>query len=274
MLGTGIASAVGYAATAYSYNLGRFQYDSNQRQNSMHQTQNMRLALWNLFREDVRDLFELTSSNMSTYMVVGTLIMSCAISFIAIGYKDFPMDPPWLLLLWNNSVFCCITFGLVSVWLAMHGSISSNSARVKILTQAVRPPVPSVVEVQKAMRSQEHYEGLGGQAFLQPPQFLGGASEKDVAPGHQPEAPGHGFSERPEAHGPGRQMSDGSMPPTGMDGGMVARLGDEDGGPGRSAVLYSHFWMLRRVQRGYACFDAYSRICLAVAAQQLLLVEA
>lgn len=36
--------------------------------------------------------------------------------------------------------------------------------------------------------------------------------------------------------------------------------------------MYSHFWMLRRVQRGYACFDAYSRICLAVAAQQMLLV--
>lgn len=34
---------------------------------------------------------------------------------------------------------------------------------------------------------------------------------------------------------------------------------EEDGGPGRAAALYSHFWMLRRVQRGYACFDAYAR---------------
>eukprot|EP00438_Fugacium_kawagutii_P033597 Skav205247 [mRNA] locus=scaffold1794:444558:454711:- [translate_table: standard] len=33
----------------------------------------------------------------------------------------------------------------------------------------------------------------------------------------------------------------------------------DDGGPGRAAALYSHFWMLRRVQRGYACFDAYAR---------------
>mmetsp|Transcript_83439 Transcript_83439/g.150526 ORF Transcript_83439/g.150526 Transcript_83439/m.150526 type:complete len:1021 (-) Transcript_83439:152-3214(-) len=279
MLATGIASAFGYAATAYSYNLGRFQYDSTQRQNSMHQTQNMRIALWSLFREDVRELFELTKANMETYMVVGTLIVASAINFIVVGYKDFPMDPPFLVLFWNNSVFCCITFGLVSVWLAMHGSISSNSARVKILTQAVRPPVPSVVEVQKASRSLSHYEGLGSKAFLQPPQFLGWAPEKDVTPGHQPEAPGHAFSERPEAHGQGgrygRQMShDGPMPPTGMDGGMVARLGDEDGGPGLSANLYSHFWMLRRVQRGYACFDAYARICLAVSAQQLLLIEA
>ena len=29
---------------------------------------NMKLELWNLFREDVRDLFELTTSNMNTYM--------------------------------------------------------------------------------------------------------------------------------------------------------------------------------------------------------------
>eukprot|EP00913_Durusdinium_trenchii_P023920 g22465.t1 len=36
--------------------------------------------------------------------------------------------------------------------------------------------------------------------------------------------------------------------------------------------MYSHFWMLRRVQRGYACFDAYARISLVVAAQQMLLV--
>lgn len=36
-------------------------------------------------------------------------------------------------------------------------------------------------------------------------------------------------------------------------------LAQDDGGPGRAAALYSHFWMLRRVQRGYACFDAYAR---------------
>ena len=34
----------------------------------------MKLELWRLFREDVRDLFELTTSNMNTYMVVGSLL--------------------------------------------------------------------------------------------------------------------------------------------------------------------------------------------------------
>lgn len=51
-------------------------------------------------------------------------------------------------------------------------------------------------------------------------------------------------------------------------------LATHDGGPGKSAAQYSHFWMLRKVQRGYACFDAYARISLTVSAQQLLLVGA
>ena len=42
-------------------------------------------------------------------------------------------------------------------------------------------------------------------------------------------------------------------------------------GPGKSAAQYSHFWMLRKVQRGYACFDAYARISLTVSAQQMML---
>ena len=37
----------------------------------------------------------------------------------------------------NNSVFSSITFGIVSVWLATHGSSSSNSAATKILTQDI-----------------------------------------------------------------------------------------------------------------------------------------
>lgn len=36
----------------------------------------MRIELWNLFREDVRDVFECTRANMDNYMVVGTLIIA------------------------------------------------------------------------------------------------------------------------------------------------------------------------------------------------------
>lgn len=39
-----MASAAGYAATAYFYNLGRFKFDAEQRQDCIYQIQNMRLA--------------------------------------------------------------------------------------------------------------------------------------------------------------------------------------------------------------------------------------
>lgn len=40
------------------------------------QREDMRIELWNLFREDVRDVFECTRANMDNYMVVGTLIIA------------------------------------------------------------------------------------------------------------------------------------------------------------------------------------------------------
>eukprot|EP00435_Cladocopium_sp_Y103_P046597 s360_g13.t1 len=168
MLGAaGATVAAGYAATAFTYNRDRFHFNAKQRQHRIHQNQSMKLELWKLFREDVRDLFELTTSNMNTYMVVGSLLVTCIIGFIFVGYQEFPMEPPWLLLIWNNSVFSAITFGILSVWLATHGSSSSNSAATKILTQAVRPPVPGLTE--------EQYEKSGVKNFFMPPAFVPGA---------------------------------------------------------------------------------------------------
>lgn len=276
-----MASAAGYAATAYFYNLGRFKFDAEQRQDCIYQIQNMRLAQWGLFREDVRDVFSLSQSNMDNYILVGALIVTAVMNFIFVGYPAFPLEPRWLLLLWNNCVFACITFGLVSVWLALHGSIAQRSARVKILTQAVRPPVPTLKDIQEAMRAQENFEGGGARRYFEPPAFLVPMAEpSDEVP--KPSGPTTAARtvpaqtyRRPRAKGKPKnaEATDwlGDAPFAGEE--VLKHLETTDnGGPGKSAVMYSHFWMLRRVQRGYACFDAYARIALAVAAQQMLLV--
>jgi len=303
-----------YCSTAYLYNLNRFQFDANQRQNSAHQAQNMRVSQWGLFREDVRDLFSLTANTGSTYMVVSTLIVSCAMNFIWNGYKDYPMDLPCLVVIWNITVFSCILFGLVSVWLAMHGVVSSNSACTRILTQAVRPPIPTFSQIARVRTAQDNFERSGPGTYFQLPAFLrlweylfghkdeiGGGirqrasrlfsrkktneriprvrvsldqQQRDRRTGslddsdHQPIAQA-GPSGRLKRRGtmlPMDQMANGNQQNRVRD-----LLNDEDGGPGRSAASHSHFWLLRQVQRSYACFDAYSRICLCVAAHQLLL---
>jgi len=303
MLGAaGATVAAGYAATAFTYNRDRFHFNAKQRQHRIHQNQSMKLELWKLFREDVRDLFELTTSNMNTYMVVGSLLVTCIIGFIFVGYQEFPMEPPWLLLIWNNSVFSAITFGILSVWLATHGSSSSNSAAIKILTQAVRPPVPGLTEVRAAMRLQEQYEKSGVKNLFMPPAFvpgakLGGLQEmeaptketKTETPNAKrlsdrehraplPESSKRKYSEKSQATDLNKEIE--AEAAAWLEEGAHATddigqlLATVDGGPGKSAAQYSHFWMLRKVQRGYACFDAYARISLTVSAQQLLLVGA
>eukprot|EP00403_Amphidinium_massartii_P022959 CAMPEP_0178392872 /NCGR_PEP_ID=MMETSP0689_2-20121128/11900_1 /TAXON_ID=160604 /ORGANISM="Amphidinium massartii, Strain CS-259" /LENGTH=836 /DNA_ID=CAMNT_0020013455 /DNA_START=24 /DNA_END=2532 /DNA_ORIENTATION=- len=268
MLSTGAAAVAGTVATIYTYNLGRFQFDANQAQNSAHQSQNMRLAQWSLFREDVRDLFGLTANNMTTYMVVGTLIVSCAMNFIWNGYKDYPSEPAWLLVIWNNTVFVCITFGLLSVWLALHGAISSNSACAKILTQAVRPPIPTLSEVAQVRAAQELYEAGGVGAFLQVPIIH--TYMKRVREVSRQAFSGSGRRRRFE----GRSQRSHIQRSVSVLPRVQEVLSDQDGGPGQSAVNSSHFWLLRQVQRSYACYDAYARISLSVSASQLLLVDA
>lgn len=292
MFAAGLASIVGLAAYAYSYNLSRFKFDAKLRQESRYHYQDMKIELWKLFREDVRDVFELTRANMDNYMVVGVLIIASVMNFMAVGYPTFPMEPPWLVVIWNNSVFSCVIFGMVGVWLAMHGSISATSASTKILTQAVRPPVASLVEVSHGMVQQEDYEAGGPSRYGQLPNFQGdpvlpsrdrvtmetpGVVRSHSVPVISHESP-RGRARSPRS--PRRrkaQDADGlkwleESAHASVD--IVEQLQTEDSGPGSSAALYSHFWMLRKVQRGYACFDAYARISLAVSAQQLLLVEA
>ncbi|CAJ1341719.1 unnamed protein product [Effrenium voratum] len=279
-MATPLVASAGYAGAAYFYNLGRYKFDAEQRQDCMYQIQNMRLAQWGLFREDVRDLFALSTANMDNYILVGALIVTAVMNFVFVGYPAFPLEPRWLLLLWNNCVFACITFGMVSVWLAMHGSIAQRSARVKILTQAVRPPVPSLRDVQEGMRAQESFEGGGARRFFEPPGFLVPFAEpRDEVPKPSGAASVQRtvtapVQRKPRAKGkPKTEAVDWLTDAPCANEEVLQHLETADnGGPGRSAVMHSHFWMLRRVQRGYACFDAYARICLVVAAQNMLLV--
>ncbi|CAE6913568.1 unnamed protein product [Symbiodinium natans] len=275
------------AGLAYFYNLDRFKFDADQRQDCMYQMQNMRLAQWGLFREDVRDVFQLSTSNMDNYILVGALIVTAVMNFIFVGYPEFPLEPRWLLVLWNNCVFACIFFGMVSVWLAMHGSIAQRSAQVKILTQAIRPPVPTLKDVESGMRSQEHFEGDGAGRYFQPPAFAVpfALAEKDEIPKTAASTVDPsmrtlptGASQRkgrtrPKSQKDQKEAVDwlSDAPFAGEE--VLQHLKTVDnGGPGRSAVMHSHFWMLRRVQRGYACFDAYARIGLVLAAQHMILV--
>lgn len=199
-----LGTAWAYAGSAYSYNMSRFQFDSGQRQAAAHQRQNLRVAQWQLFREDVRDLFQLTTTNMSTYMVVSTLFLGFAVSYLYTAIKDFPPHPPWIMLLWGNCCVASFVYGLLSVWLAMHGTVAAHSASVKVLTQAVRPPIPTADEVAQFKASIGDYEGAGIKKFLQMPDFFGLAKQRAAAEAAARSQDGEGF--RTPLEPTGRQL--------------------------------------------------------------------
>lgn len=236
-LGLGGAAAAA-ANTAYGYNLAAFQLEAGMRQSSAFHVQSVRLQRWKLYREDVRDLFQLTSDNLHTYMVAGTIFVGYSIYYSKSMVGDWPMDPPWLMLLFGGCSLPMIMFSVLSVWLAMHGTITAHTAGVKLLTQAVRLPVPTAEEVADEQFEIADYERASmGQILRLPFRFASSRNRTDV-----------------EA--------------------SLRALFSEDGGPGRSAAYDAHVRLCRDMHATYACYDAYARISLMVAAQEFLLAAA
>eukprot|EP00927_Polykrikos_kofoidii_P073755 TRINITY_DN69775_c0_g1_i1.p1 TRINITY_DN69775_c0_g1~~TRINITY_DN69775_c0_g1_i1.p1 ORF type:complete len:977 (-),score=121.22 TRINITY_DN69775_c0_g1_i1:134-2959(-) len=247
------SSAVG---GAYAYNMNRFTFDAAQHQNTVHQFQNLRITQWQVFREDVRDLFQLTTQNMSTYMVVGVLFLSVGANYMVNSIKaDFPVEPSWAIVMFGLCMLMSMSFGILAVWLAMHGAIAAHSASVKVLTQAVRVPIPTTEELEKARGRLAAYESDPSK-FLQLPNFLGVSGESQVT------TIGEHSSSDVAASEEVAQAQD-----------MAAELlRDEDwGGPGRGAAFDSHIKLFRQVYLNYACYDAYARIALSAAVHEQLI---
>eukprot|EP00931_Biecheleriopsis_adriatica_P101668 TRINITY_DN7675_c0_g2_i1.p1 TRINITY_DN7675_c0_g2~~TRINITY_DN7675_c0_g2_i1.p1 ORF type:complete len:972 (-),score=185.39 TRINITY_DN7675_c0_g2_i1:40-2955(-) len=98
-----------------------------------------------LFREDIRDLVELTVGRMDIYHLVGALLLEFCMTFycenemLEAEEADYPT---WLISLFMISNFCAIGFLSMAVWLAMHASVASHSIGVRLLLRIVRPDVP------------------------------------------------------------------------------------------------------------------------------------
>eukprot|EP00928_Gymnodinium_smaydae_P061811 TRINITY_DN457_c1_g2_i1.p1 TRINITY_DN457_c1_g2~~TRINITY_DN457_c1_g2_i1.p1 ORF type:complete len:990 (-),score=191.47 TRINITY_DN457_c1_g2_i1:148-3117(-) len=256
-----LATAWSYATGAYAYNLNRFQFDAGQQQASVHQRQNLRIAEWGVFREDVRDLFQLTTTNMSTYMIVSTLFFSLAGSIFYVVCRDFPSNPIWLMAIFGNSLLASLAYSLLSIWLSMHGCIAAHSALVKVLTQAIRLPIPSAAEMDEVRQRQDNYEGSGPGRFLQLPAFVPGTRQGGGSPGE----PNLGEAAQSETNASEHQRAAAAQE-------LAAELlKDEDGGPGRGAAFDSHIRLFRQMHLTYACFDAYARISLSAAVHEMLL---
>jgi hypothetical protein len=153
------AAALSGAGALFTYNKDAFVFEKTLRQEEMYQRQNMRVQEVALYREDIRDLFGLTTQKMDNYLIVNTLMLGFCISLL-FGV-DLPLGlPDWIVWMWTLSISGAILFLLLSIWMCLHASITAQSLVVRLLTQWLRLPVPDSEEIGKHAVNFGHYEKM------------------------------------------------------------------------------------------------------------------
>eukprot|EP00913_Durusdinium_trenchii_P023740 g22297.t1 len=134
------------AAEIFRYNRQNFAFDQDQRFNRDELRFKMQVERFRLFRQDIRDLVELTVGKMDLYHMVGALF----IRMISIYYSEgFFAEPPptFLQVAYYLSQACALVYLLMAIWLSMHASIKSHSYATRLLTRFVRLPIPGCDQI-------------------------------------------------------------------------------------------------------------------------------
>jgi len=248
----GILGGVAAAGGLFSYNRKNFMFDKEQQLKREYQGQDMRIKQFELYREDIRDLVELTVAKMDNYLIVNTLqICFCIILFT----EGKPHPGKWqqhLHWLYSTCNVGAFTYFLLSVWLAMHASIAAHSFGVRLLTQFVRLPVPNKAQLDAARAKAEDYEGMGVSKLLRVPLLRSQFKRMTRA-----------MDTLTQQDTPQEAQSD-----------MTSDIDDADiiaGGPGGPQVAsLRHVQLYRELQANWQSYDAYARVCMSMGTNQLL----
>mmetsp|Transcript_74210 Transcript_74210/g.176781 ORF Transcript_74210/g.176781 Transcript_74210/m.176781 type:complete len:326 (-) Transcript_74210:4136-5113(-) len=155
-----VAAALAYANGTFRFNREGWWFDKKLSQKCAYQSQEMKIRQFELYREDIRDLVDLTVGKMDNYLVVNTLQLGFSITLFVEGrHEPDTKTPAWLTMLFILSNACALLFYAQSVWLAMHASISAHATGVQTLTQFVRLPVPTDGEIDAARAVAKEFEG-------------------------------------------------------------------------------------------------------------------
>jgi hypothetical protein len=156
------------ATELFNYNRENFKFNKELRQKRLHMEQNMRIRQVLLFRQDLKDLFELTIGKMDSYIMVNVLLLGITAEMYFKGRA--PLDvPSWLFWFWGISLAGSFFFILYSTWLALHASVHAQTYMARCLTQWLRLPVPSIEEINSASARLEEYEKSSLLDFVRPP---------------------------------------------------------------------------------------------------------
>jgi hypothetical protein len=234
----------------FLYNRDLFMFNRGINQQRVYHTQKMRIEQIMLYRDDLRDLFDLTIGKMENYLVVNTLTLAFCMGFFYEGRMP-DGTPTWLFWLWGMSLSTAVLFMMMSVWFAIYALITAQTFSVRLLTQWLRLPVPTQEAIVHATGTAEDFEKLPKSSLLRVP-ILSESGKTD-----------------------GQSSSSATPPPT------SAEHDQEIYPPMANPALeflfstnyrhfVDHFYLFRYLQENWAGYDAYARVCMVVGTTQLL----
>mmetsp|Transcript_119169 Transcript_119169/g.344714 ORF Transcript_119169/g.344714 Transcript_119169/m.344714 type:complete len:958 (+) Transcript_119169:50-2923(+) len=282
------AAGVGAGATVlWHYNRSNFLYDRKLRQEQEFAIFDWRKVQAELWREDVRDIIEMTEKKMDNYLIVSVLQLGMCAGLFACGRLE-PGTPPWLLHFYMLSLGGAFMYLLMSVWLAMHAGVVAQCASVRMLTQFIRLPVPNWDDFEGARTYARSFEALRPEDMLRMPFTPSLATGDQPAAASMPKsAAGPGYREwntdpssvmssKPGAMTAAVDSATEATPierPQHADPWRLERHGDDRGFYELERVrlqLRRHIRLARRAALQFQCFDAFARLAMSFGTHQLL----
>lgn len=240
------AVAAGAAGSLFGYNRENYFFDGEQRIKREYQGQTMRVKQFELFREDIRDLMNLTVAKMDNYLIVNTIQIGLVVVLFTEGRPDPGVAPPWLLCLWGASGAGSFMYITLCIWLAMHASICSHSFCVRMLTQVVRLPIPTKEQLDAARVLATDFEGTKVREMLRVPVVN---------------------QQLKKLHSMVDHLNDDGSDPS--DVFSEETMLDADGRPVATDTL-AHVRLYRKMQANWQAYDAYARVSMAMGTNQFL----
>eukprot|EP00927_Polykrikos_kofoidii_P003219 TRINITY_DN11281_c0_g2_i1.p1 TRINITY_DN11281_c0_g2~~TRINITY_DN11281_c0_g2_i1.p1 ORF type:complete len:1049 (+),score=158.07 TRINITY_DN11281_c0_g2_i1:92-3238(+) len=237
----------GVGAWLYSYNRENFFFDREQMMKREFQSQEMHIKRFELYREDIRDLVELTVAKMENYLIVSTLLCGLCFTLLTEGRAKESIPERWIHFLYGTTTVSAFVYFLLCMWLALHASVAAHSFGVRLLTQFVRLPVPNVAQLDAARAMAKEYEQQSIFQMLKVPILRQQLNKMTEAMDNI------SVQDKDAAQNPVEDFLGTS------DQSLLAR----------SPATSEHMKIYRHLQKNWLAYDAYARVCIFVGANQL-----
>eukprot|EP00927_Polykrikos_kofoidii_P048985 TRINITY_DN43138_c0_g1_i1.p1 TRINITY_DN43138_c0_g1~~TRINITY_DN43138_c0_g1_i1.p1 ORF type:complete len:899 (-),score=104.20 TRINITY_DN43138_c0_g1_i1:294-2990(-) len=231
---------------SFDYNRENFQYDRRQRQLMEYQLASLRVDQVKLWREDIREMLELTPQKMEVYLLVIALELGFCVMALCKG--RVPQGaPPWLIACHTLAICTAIVYLFLALWFGSHAFVSAQAYKVRILTQLVRLPVPTWKTLEASRTYGSSFEQQHITQMLRVP-FVMGAQE-------------------------GLRKNKGSPGSVGVDPWDLERRGDHfpELAPDVNVNTdkQKHIWLVREASKFFQTYDAFCRICMSAGTTSL-----